>query len=330
VPTQLVGKVGDDLWGRLTVETLEAHDPTLVQGITVAEEQKSSYTIVIDPPGADRAFLHFPGPNRDFAAGDIQHRELEGLGLLHFGYPPLMPRMFREGGAEMAEIFRSVKQRGLTTSLDVTLPDLESEAGQLDWRSWLKKVLPRVDLFLPNLPEVLFMLDGQRLRRGEQVDGALLRGLTGQLLEMGAAVVVVKLGDQGIYLRTTDDVGRLESCGHCAPRDILTWRNRELLAPSFQIQEVRTIGAGDCAVAGFLCGLAQGMPPETALAGAAALGAINMERADPATPLPSWMELVERIRAGWPRLPVALPLPGWRWYGEAGVWTGPNDVQRAR
>jgi sugar/nucleoside kinase (ribokinase family) len=142
--------------------------------------------------------------------------------------------------------------------------------------------------------------------------------------------VVVKLGDQGVYLRTTDDVGRLESCGRCAPYDILAWRSRELLAPCFRVQVARTLGAGDCAVAGFLCGLVQGLSPEEALVGAAALGAYNVERMDPAIPLPKWRELVERIRAGWPRLPVVVPLPGWRWYHEAGIWTGPNDAQRAR
>jgi sugar/nucleoside kinase (ribokinase family) len=172
VPTQLIGKVGDDHWGRLTMETLRAHDPALVQGIVVAEGEPSSYTIVIDPPDADRAFLHFPGPNQDFAAKDIQRHELDELGLFHFGYPPLMPRMYRDKGAEMADMFRSLKRCGLTTSLDVTLPDLDSEAGQLDWRSWLLSVLPQVDLFLPNLPEALFMLDRQRLEREQPVDGA--------------------------------------------------------------------------------------------------------------------------------------------------------------
>ena len=329
VPTLLMGKVGDDHWGRLTVDTLQAHDPALVQGMIVAEGEPSSYTIVIDPPDADRAFLHFAGPNRDFGVHDIPYDKVDQVGLFHFGYPPLMPRMYRNDGAEMADLFRRVKQRGPTTSMDVTLPDLKSEAGQLDWRPWLLNVLPQVDLFLPNLPEALFMLDRQRLERELPVDGALLSELASQLLEMGAAIVMVKLGELGAYLRTTADMGRLETCGCCAPHDVQAWRNRELWVPCFQVEVARTLGAGDCAVAGFLCGFVQALSPEEALVGAAAAGACNVERVDPGAPLPTWTNLWGRIRAGWPRMPMDAPSPGWQWHGEAGTWVGPNDAQQS-
>jgi sugar/nucleoside kinase (ribokinase family) len=326
-PTLLMGKVGDDLWGRLTIDMLRSSDTALGDGMIVAQGQPSSYTVVIDPPDADRAFLHFAGPNRDFGIGDIPYEQLDGQGIFHFGYPPLMPRLYRNDGAEMADLFHRAKHAGQTTALDVTLPDGGSEVGQLDWRVWLDNVLPHVDLFLPNLPELLFMLGHRRQGPEQSVDGALVRELAGQLLEMGAAIAVVKLGDAGVYVRTTADPGRLALCGLPAACDIRAWHGRELWAPSFKVEVARTLGAGDSAVAGFLCGLAQGLSPEETLQGAVATGAYNVERADPAVPLPGWAEVMSRVRAGWLTLPVAIPLPGWRWDDDAGLWVGPGDAR---
>ena len=48
-----------------------------------------------------------------------------------------------------------------------------------------------------------------------QADAALLRDLSTELLDMGTAVVALKLGAQGLYLRTSSDIGRLENMGRC-------------------------------------------------------------------------------------------------------------------
>ena len=58
----------------------------------------------------------------------------------------------------MADIFRRAKQHGLLTSLDMSLPDPKSEAGQVDWPAWLQRVLPHVDIFLPSLDETQLMM----------------------------------------------------------------------------------------------------------------------------------------------------------------------------
>src|SRR3990172_9091313 len=49
--------------------------------------------------------------------------------LFHFGYPPLMKRMYEARGHELREIFRRAKGTGVTTSLDMALPDPSSPAG---------------------------------------------------------------------------------------------------------------------------------------------------------------------------------------------------------
>ncbi|MHC4982071.1 MAG: carbohydrate kinase family protein, partial [Planctomycetota bacterium] len=237
----------------------------------------------------DRAFLHCPGANDAFRACDIDYAVVGRCGLFHFGYPPLMRAMYENEGQEMVYMFTRVKQLGVTTSLDLALPDADSPAGHADWAKILARTLPVADLFLPSIEEILFMLDrprlaglrapgGGRCRGG--VDGQLLASVSQRLLGMGTAVVVLKLGQSGLYLRTTKDEARLSAAGASAPKDAAAWAGRELYSPAFEVQAVGATGAGDCTIAGFLAAFAKGLGPEDALTAAVAAGACNVEAAD--------------------------------------------------
>jgi sugar/nucleoside kinase (ribokinase family) len=223
---------------------------------------------------------------------------------------------------------QAIKGAGLATSLDTAHVDVDAAAGQVDWRAYLARVLPHVDFFLPSLDEIFFMLDRARFQRvaasgdGEHlatVGGiALLRELATTLLERGAAVVGLKLGEQGIYLRTTSDHARLQRLGKVALGG--KWLNRELLAPAFEVEVVGTTGAGDCAVAGFLAATLRGNDPEDALLAAVGAGAANVEVADAISGIPTWESLQVRIQAGWPRRPLQIPLVGWHYNTTTGLW----------
>ncbi|GIV76760.1 MAG: kinase [Litorilinea sp.] len=330
VATRLMGKVGADLFGQAILEVIRRRDPRLAETMIVDETVPSSYTIVINPPGVDRSFLHCPGANDTFSSADVQSEQLVGARIFHFGYPPLMRQMYADGGVELSTLLRRARNAGLITSLDMAHVDSQSAAGQVDWRAWLHECLPTVDLFLPNLEEAFFILDRKRFqatveRAGDAgllaaVDGALLGELADQLLTLGAAVVGLKLGEQGLYLRTTSNPARLASLG-LEP----VWLGRELLAPAFQVQVVGTTGAGDCAIAGFLAALLRGLPPEASLTAATAAGACNVEQADAISGMMSWDAMWQRVQAGWPQRPVGLSLPGWQWDASAGLWRGPRD-----
>ncbi|UCC69844.1 MAG: carbohydrate kinase family protein, partial [Armatimonadota bacterium] len=168
VPCKLMGKVGDDLVGSAILDILRAAAPELAEGMIVERGLATSYTVVISPPGVDRIFLHCPGANDTFGADDIDYDQLSGARLFHFGYPPLMRRMFLDGGAELSALLHRVKERGLTTSLDMARPDPASEAGKANWRHILQRALPHADVFLPSFDETLFMLDRPRFDRMAQ------------------------------------------------------------------------------------------------------------------------------------------------------------------
>jgi len=322
VPVSLIAKVGDDLFGQAVLDILRGHDPTLAEGMLVTSDAPTSYTIVISPPGTDRVFLHCPGANDTFGADDVPYAQLHGARVFHFGYPPLMRRMYADGGEELASLLRRVKEQGIVTSLDMALPDPASEAGRAPWREILERALPHTDLFVPSLDEILFMLGREAVAAP---DGGLLAEVGCELLGMGAAVVALKLGAEGVYLQTTPDENRLAALRRCLPDGADAWLGRELLAPCFQVEVVGTTGSGDCTVAGFVAGLLHGLPPEGAMTAAVAVGACSVEAADATSGVPSWDKVQERIAAGWARHRTKLSLPGWEWDEQGGIWRGPGD-----
>src|SRR5882762_6277966 len=129
VATWLMGKIGTDLFGQAIRETLEAHGTGLSEGLIIVTGEASSYSIILSPPGADRMLIHAPGCNATFGNNDIRYEALATARLFHFGYPPLMARMYADNGSELASIFQQVKVLGLTTSLDLSMPDPNSVAG---------------------------------------------------------------------------------------------------------------------------------------------------------------------------------------------------------
>jgi sugar/nucleoside kinase (ribokinase family) len=308
LPIRLMGKVGADPFGELILEILRNQDEALARDMIVDPDSETSYSIVISPPGIDRIFFHNPGANDTFQASDIPFEQLCSVRYLHFGYPPLMQRMYGGNGAELANLLGRVKAVGPTTSLDLAQPDPETASGKIDWRRWLMTVLPQVDIFLPSFDEILYMLDRPLFesRKQEPPETSLLACLADELLEMGAAMVVFKLGEYGLYLKTTSDLARLESLGAGRPNDLAAWRGITAYTPCFKCHVIGTTGAGDCTIAGFLAAISKQLPPEDVMTYAVAVGGFNVESPDATSGIPNWETVQARIVNGWEKHPPAL------------------------
>jgi sugar/nucleoside kinase (ribokinase family) len=324
---QLMGKVGDDLYGGAVRRLVSAVDPRLADGMIVDPAAQTSYTIVVNPPGVDRIFLHFAGANNSFRADDVRYDVVGQSRMFHFGYPPIMRSMFEDDGRELVEIFRRAKATGVTTSLDMSLPDPNSASGRADWRSILKATLPYVDIFQPSGEEILFMLhrdwlDKLRAAGGDvlcQFTPALLHDVSDELLSLGAKIAVIKLGHLGLYVRTGSR-STLESLGRGQPPNLAAWADRELWAPAFTVAEVGATGSGDSAISGFLSALLRGLPAEGTATMATAVGACNVEAADALSGIRTWDETQRRIAAGWQKHKVDVVEPGWEFDDERQVW----------
>jgi len=324
---RLVGKVGDDRFGATLLDLLREHDARLAEGMRVSAGETTSYSVVINPPGVDRTFLHCPGANDRFGAADVA-LDWAGVRALHFGYPPLMERIAANDGAELAALFAGARAQGVTTSLDMAWPDPESAAGRLDWAALLGRCLPLVDLFMPSAEELVFMLDRSHAQEPWHI--AQIDALVKRCLDLGAALVVVKLGDQGLYLRSTHDAQRLQSAGAAFAGNRAPWRGHHLWAPCFAATVAGTTGAGDATIAGFLLALLAEMDPTATLVHAVAVGACSVETPDATSGIPSWETVRSRIAAGWDRLPLHEQPSDWRWEATLGIWYGPHDQEGAQ
>ncbi len=308
----LMGKCGDDLLGDALLAALRRHSSRCAAGMRKAPGEHTSYSVVLAAPGADRIFFHCPGANDTFSAADVDLELVAKARMFYFGYPPLMARMYSGGGDELAELLGGVKDRGVTTALDVALPDPAGDAGQADWPAILAAALPHVDIFAPSVEELTFMLDRRRYEQlaaeGDILDRLtceLLRELARHCLELGAGIVMIKCGRHGLYVRGGPPA-RIAATGTAAP-DPSGWADREVFAPSYRVERVvSATGAGDSAVAGFLAALLRGADLPVAADYACAAGAQNVQAVDAVSGIRTWEETTALL--GDPRVEPVVTL----------------------
>ena len=327
VTTRLAAKIGDDPFGNVIREIVGSFNSELLGGMVSRPDISTSYTVVISPPGTDRIFLHCPGANDDFGPEDVDPELLRRSALFHFGYPPLMRRMFLNEGNELREVFQIARESGITTSLDMAFPDGASEAGRADWRIILRKVLPLVDVFMPSVEEMLFLLRRDEYAKLVKTAGgsnilpavtpALLTDLSRELLDMGAAIVGLKLGERGLYVHTASS-SRLIGMGRLKV-DSSSWSDREIYSPCFQVKCAGTTGSGDATIAGLLSALVRGVSPAEAVTAAVAVGACNVEAPDALGGIQTWDAVQRRISGGWERRSSEMPA-GWSLDPAHKVW----------
>jgi sugar/nucleoside kinase (ribokinase family) len=317
-PVRLVALAGDDLFGRSLKELLVASGAEV--RLRIRPGISTSYSVVLSPPGSDRGFLHSPGANHEFSPEDVTDADLHGASALHFGYPQAMRRTFEDGGAALAALFAKAAARGLITSLDTCFPDPASAAGRVDWPAFFRPVLPHVSMFCPSIDELPNLLGGA-------YGGDLFKNLpsiAADFIRMGAAAVAIKLGAEGLYLRTASDAGRIRK-GRLPP----SWTGRQLWSPCFIASVVSATGAGDCTIAGLIGAALVADGPGEALTHATAVGAFSVEASDATGNIPIWPEVLARVAAGWGRREIQALPSGYALLSQ-GVYAGVDDSSQSK
>ncbi len=325
-----MAKVGDDFVGEAILNFLK--NKASAEGIKIVKGESSSYTIVMAPKDTDRIFLHNPGTNNSFCYDDIDFDIVQNAKLFHLGYPPLMKRLYENGGEELRRIYERVNGLGVMTSLDFALPDPNSPSGKVDWNKILKKVLPYVDIFLPSVEEAQFILDKKeflKLRgraKGKELlhlfDGNNLAELSDKLLDYGGKIVGLKCGSRGFYVRTASKE-KLKNIGGI---NLDNWSERELWEPSYHAEKfVSAAGAGDSAIAGFLVALLKGETIEMCLTYASMCGAQNVQALDTVSGMINWKETTKKIKGGWKKNDLRIGATEWKFDRVKELWHGPGD-----
>lgn len=304
----LMGKVGKDAFGDMICSLLEEYGAA--QGMIRSEGETTSYSVVLAIPGIDRIFLHHPGANHTFRAEDIPQKRLEEAALFHFGYPPLMRSMYENNGAELVKLMKRAKECGAATSLDFAAIDPDSQAGEADWKEILKQVIPYVDILVPSVEELCFMLDRERFDSWQQrgaggdITGILdmekdVKPLADQCMELGAKILLIKCGAPGIYYQTADRETLLKA-GQKIELDPEVWADQRGFEKSYVPDQVLSgTGAGDTCIGAFLTALLKGRSLKRSVQLAAAAGASCVAAYDALSGLKSFEELEQRIEAGW-------------------------------
>ena len=276
-----MASTGDDEFGHILVETVKKQS-----GIEIAPQKgkRTSYSVILAVGGNDRIILHDPAGNESFCECDIDFGLVKDSKLFHLGYPPLLKRMYEGGGSELISIFKRAKKAGAATSLDMSLPDTDSESGRVEWSGILKSALPDVDIFLPSVEEAFFIFDREEYTRiknlsqgddfTKHIDLGKVKDLGKKLIQMGCAIVVIKCGAKGLYVKTAE-TARLKKVGGGDFYSISDWANAELFEEAYKVRGFKSaLAAGDTAIAGFLSGFIRGFGPADCVKIAAKTGAL--------------------------------------------------------
>jgi sugar/nucleoside kinase (ribokinase family) len=231
VSASVVGRVGEDIFGRIVADLLREHRVD-VSALQVTPGCDTSQTLIVNVAGQDRRFIHTFGANALFRAGDIPPSRLEQCRVLYLGGYLVMPGMVQD---ELAPVFAQARRHGVRTVLDVAVP------GPADYLSRLDKLLPHVDVFLPNSHEAeLICGEKDPMRQAECFQS------------MGAGTAVVTLGNDGA---------------------VLVQKGLRMRAGVYPVPLVDATGGGDAFDAGFIYGLLNGLDARDCLRIASALGA---------------------------------------------------------
>lgn len=188
VDTAIMGKVGNDGFGRFCTDTLrEAGADT--RGIVVDSAPGTSATMVMIDSSGERTFLHYPGANGRLRTDELDFGVITDCRIFHCAGALVMGDF---DGEPMAECLRRAKEAGVTTALDTVYNDRSG------WMEKLRPCLQYADVFLPSLAEA------QKLTEAQQPEV-----VAEKLLEAGPRIVALKMGEHGSYVRTADQELRM-------------------------------------------------------------------------------------------------------------------------
>jgi sugar/nucleoside kinase (ribokinase family) len=333
VRTELIGKIGNDDFGKEILNWYEEHEGHFT-GIHTVDGESTSYTIAICIPGIDRFYLHHCGANDTFGYDDMSFDLVKRSKLMLFGYPPWMRKLYEHTGDELTKILKKAKELGTTTALDLSIPDVSGYGDKIDWLAILGNWVPLSDIMVPSAEELFYFLYKDRFLEKKAnlgpKEGVLDRmtvhevsTLGNDLIDMGTAIAMVKCGHRGLYVRTAGR-DRLKKLGAAGCSDLDNWAHRELWFPVYQEERfVGALGSGDSAIAGFLSAFVWGHTIESCLRYANAAGSMNVTVPDGLTWNKGFADLTKRIEAGWKTKDLNVDAPGWK--RERGFWVGPHN-----
>jgi len=232
VSVDVVGCVGHDSAADFLLKTYETHHVGSSRVVRV-EGRHTSKCIILLVEGQDRRYLYVAGANQSFTIDHISRDWLVQLKVFYLGGLFVLPGIELEKLAELLQFCRKYK---VMTVVDVVVPQ-EGLPGM----SQLKRLLPLIDVFVPNDDEA-------RAFTGLTDPFDQLRAFE----SAGANTVIVTCGRHGSVATRS---GKRWRCG------------------SYQMRVVDPSGSGDAFTSGVIRSILQGKDLPQTLRYASAIGA---------------------------------------------------------
>lgn len=267
-PVAAYASVGRDDLGRMARARLES---PLVEPHLRDVDGATSYSLVIEQPGADRTFWHHIGANAQVDGVDVG---VDDIDLLHLGYPSLLPALTASRGEALGVLLDRARAADVTTSVDLAVVERGSPDVQADWPALLRAFTTRIDVLSPSVDDLASVLPSEAAGRSGLARAAAYADL---LVSWGVAVALVSAGAQGAAIRTAC-VARLEAGGRALRPLARAWADLALSIPAVVVDAVRsTNGAGDASSAGLLYAISRGFSAQRAvvMASVAAAAAVS-------------------------------------------------------
>jgi sugar/nucleoside kinase (ribokinase family) len=211
-----VGSLGEDGFGDYLLASL-AKAGVDTRHVRRRGDARSSATVVCIASDGERTFMHHMGTNATVTEADLDYAAIQQAKVFHWGGPGITPKL---EGAAMGEIMKKVKAMDVQTSMDTCYD------GKGEWLPLIAPVLPHLDIVFSSLEEA-------RCYTGKHTP----EDIADFYASYGVKTVVIKLGVDGLYLKSCDEAFYLAA---------------------HAVNVIDTTGAGDAACGGFLYGHVRG------------------------------------------------------------------------
>ncbi|MBR7132728.1 MAG: helix-turn-helix domain-containing protein [Clostridia bacterium] len=255
IPISVIGKIGDDEYGRYVLSQLSRYSIDC-EKISVSADKPTSFSDVMSLASGERTFFHARGANAEFSPEDINISQLNSV-IFHIGYILLLDCFDKEDGeygTVMARLLHSVQEHGIKTSVDVV------SDSTADYKAKIVPALKYCNYIIINEIEACMISDLPPYNADGKLDVENIRKTMELIASYGVKdKVIVHCKDAGFcYDVQTQSFTVVPS----------------LKIPSSEIKG--SVGAGDAFCAGCLCGLYNGFDDKHILEFASSAAACNL------------------------------------------------------
>jgi len=243
VPTSLIGNVGNDIYGEKIIKDLDQFGLD-ISAVEKVDEGNTGITVAIVRKDGERAFVSDPSSLDKFDRKLVERH----LNLLQTADIICIVGIFflpNFGLQEVQFVSKEAKKAGKLILLDT---GWDPDNWQKNTVKDLRKMLQYVDFFIPNMDEAKAITG-----RNDPEQAAR------DLLNDGCKTVIIKLGEKGSYLLSS---------------------NSSIFFPSFSVNVYDAVGAGDVFNAGFIFGTLQDWPLEACVVFGTATSALYISKSD--------------------------------------------------